>query len=135
MPNKTYAKEWLEKAYHDLSSAKILFNANHYTDTIGVDLHYSIEKILKSFLAYENRQIPKTHDLPKLYELTKKYLNLDENSEDIFYIANKYHIEVSYPTFEKVLPPQEEIKEVLKFTNNLLEKSCNILDIDMQELK
>jgi len=35
MPNKTYAKEWLEKAYHDLSSATILFNSNHYTDTIN----------------------------------------------------------------------------------------------------
>jgi len=134
MPNKTYAKEWLEKAYHDLSSANILFNANHYTDTIGVDLHYSIEKILKSFLAYENKQIPKTHDLPKLYELVNIYIDLKEQ-EDILYIANKYHIEVSYPTFEKILPPKDEIKEVLEFTNQLLTKACAILSIDIEELR
>lgn len=133
MPNKTSAKEWLEKAYHDLSSAKILFNANHYTDSIGVDLHYSIEKILKSFLAYENKAIPKTHDLPKLYEMVNNYIQVE--NEDIYYIANKYHIEVSYPTFEKFLPPKEEIQEVLEFNQNLLEKACNILEINIEELK
>jgi len=44
MPNKPLAVEWLAKAYHDLSSARILYAANHYTDTIGIDLQQSIEK-------------------------------------------------------------------------------------------
>ncbi|MEA2099246.1 MAG: hypothetical protein U9P72_03865 [Campylobacterota bacterium] len=34
MPNKTSAMEWLMIAYHDLKSAKILLEANHYTDCI-----------------------------------------------------------------------------------------------------
>ena len=42
--NKTSAKEWLVKVWHDLSSANILFEAEHYTDSIGVDLHYALEK-------------------------------------------------------------------------------------------
>ena len=46
--NKTSAKEWLVIAFHDLQSAKILYEANHYTDSIGNDLQQSIEKILKS---------------------------------------------------------------------------------------
>ncbi|NPA82029.1 MAG: HEPN domain-containing protein [Epsilonproteobacteria bacterium] len=133
MPNRTSAKEWLEKVYHDLSSAKILFDANHYTDVIGVDLHYAIEKALKSFLAYENKPIPKTHDLPKLYELVEGDIHIE--NEDILYVANKYHIEVSYPTFEKVLPPREEIKEVIDFTEDLLNRACEILNIDIEELK
>ena len=133
MPNRTSAKEWLEKVSHDLSSAKILFDANHYTDVIGVDLHYAIEKALKSFLAYENKPIPKTHDLPKLYELVEGHIHIE--NEDILYVANKYHIEVSYPTFEKVLPPREEIKEVIDFTEDLLNRACEILNIDIEELK
>jgi len=135
MPNRTSAKEWLEKAYHDLSSAKILFDANHYTDSIGVDLHYSIEKILKSFLAYENRAIPKTHNLPKLYLLVKDYIELDSSELMLVNTATDYHIVVSYPTFEKVLPPRDEIDEVLKFNEKLLQKACTILDIDIEELK
>jgi len=134
MPNKTYAKEWLVKVYHDLTSAEILFKAGHYTDSIGVDLHYAIEKALKSFLAYENKPIPKIHDLPKLYEMVKSYIDMG-NKEDIFYIANKYHIEVSYPTFEKVLPSNDEIKEVIEFTQELLGRVCEVLKIDIEDLK
>lgn len=61
--NKTSAEEWLTKSWHHFSSGRVLYNANHYTDTIGIDLHYSVEIMLKSILAYENKKIPKTHDL------------------------------------------------------------------------
>jgi hypothetical protein len=59
MPNKTSSIEWLRIAYHDLLSAKILFNAHHFTDSIGNDLQQSLEKILKAFPAYNNEQIKK----------------------------------------------------------------------------
>jgi hypothetical protein len=32
--NKTAAREWLAKAWHHLSAGRILYEANHYTDTI-----------------------------------------------------------------------------------------------------
>ncbi|MBW8014718.1 MAG: HEPN domain-containing protein [Planctomycetes bacterium] len=48
MPNRALAKEWLVKSYHDLSSAEVLYNAGHFTDSIGFDLQQSIEKSLKS---------------------------------------------------------------------------------------
>ena len=43
MPNKTYAKEWLEIASHHLESAKILYEKTHYTDIIGIELHQAID--------------------------------------------------------------------------------------------
>ena len=45
--NETSAKEWLTKAWHNLGSAQILYKADHYTDVIAVDLHYSVEIMLK----------------------------------------------------------------------------------------
>jgi len=42
MPNKALANEWLVRAWHDLEGARILFNAGHFTDVIGVDLQQSI---------------------------------------------------------------------------------------------
>ena len=61
--NKTASFEWLVIAYHDLKSAEILYNANHFTDSIGNDLQQSIEKTLKAILASQNKKIPKSHDL------------------------------------------------------------------------
>ena len=74
--NKPTAIEWLKKVYHDLKSAQILYESNHYTDCIGVDLHYAIEKAFKAFLAYENKKIPKTHNLLQLYNSVKNFLIL-----------------------------------------------------------
>ena len=65
--NSSAAKQWLVKVWHYYSAAKILFEAKHYTDIIAADLHYALEKAMKSILAYENKKIPKTHDLDELY--------------------------------------------------------------------
>ena len=112
--NETSAKEWFVKAWHNLSTAKILYDVDHYTDIIAVELHYCVEKSLKAFLAYENRKIPKTHDLNEIYELTKKYIDLDGDLKLLEQISD-YHIEESYPAFVRQLPPREEIKEVFRF--------------------
>ena len=132
--NETSAKEWLEKSWHNLSGAKILYNAKHYTDIITVELHYSVEKTLKTFLAYNNQKIPKTHDLINVYKLIKNYINLDDDLEILKQIT-RYHIEESYPAFHRELPPKKEIKKVLDFTKELFDKACAILDIDKDILK
>ena len=137
--NETAMTEWLIKAYHDITSAKILYEANHYTDSIAVDLHYAVEKILKSFLAYENKKIPKTHDLVEVYKrIDKKYKEkLEFYDEDLDMLENisEYHIEESYPPFENSLPPREKIREVLEFSQCLLDKTCKILNVDKESLK
>ena len=132
--NTTSAKEWLEKVWHDLGSSNILFKANHYTDSIGVDLHYAIEKSCKSILAYQNKKIPKTHDLPELNEMIKAYIELDKQEIYLLHVANRYHIEESYPVFNRFLPMREEIKEVMDFAYKLFDKVCLALDIDKQEV-
>ena len=132
--NKTAASEWLNKAWHHFSSGRILYNANHYTDTIGIDLHYSVEIMLKSILAYENKKIPKTHDLIEVSKLIKDYLNFDNSEIDMLIIISEYHIMESYPAFNRLLPTIDEIKEVLKFAEELFSRVCKILDIDMQEV-
>ena len=38
MPNKVYAKEWIELARHNLQGAEILFAADHFTDVIGCEI-------------------------------------------------------------------------------------------------
>ena len=131
--NETSAKEWFIKAWHNLSTAKILYDADHYTDIIAVELHYSVEKSLKAFLAYENKKIPKTHDINEVYQLVKKYIILDDHI-DLLNKITQYHIREAYPTFDRILPSKEEIKEALDFTEKLFDKVCKILDVDKKEV-
>lgn len=133
--NKTSAKEWLIIASHDLQSAKILYEANHYTDSIGNDLQQSIEKILKSILAVENKKIPKSHDLLEVYENINDKIIFEDDEFLILAKATEYHKEDRYPNPNYSLPPRDEIKEVLEFTEQLFDRVCNILEIDKEELK
>lgn len=134
MPNKNSAIEWLKKAYHNLSAGELLYNANHYADTIAVEIHYSIEKTLKAFLAYENKKIPKTHDLLDIYDLITEHINLNEY-EDMLDTISKYHIEASYPAFHRHLPSFEELKEALNLATDIFTKTCKILDINKEDIK
>ncbi len=133
--NETAAKEWLNKAWHHYGSGRILYDANHYTDTIAVDLHYAIEIILKSFLAYENQKMLKSHNLLEISELIKSYITFSDEEVILLSIATKYHIKGSYPVPHRMLPPKEEIKKVLDFTNELFHQVCTLLNIDPEEIK
>jgi HEPN domain-containing protein len=132
--NKTSAKQWLEKSWHNVSGAKLFYEANHYTDVTAVEIHYSIEKSLKAFLAYENSKISKTHDLYELSQLITNHINLEE-VEDLLDQITKYHIDESYPALDKMMPSQTEIKEALDFAFDIFYKVCKILNIDPEEVK
>ena len=133
--NKTVAIEWLEKAWHHFSSGKLLYEARHYTDTIGIDLHYAIEVMLKAFLAYENKKIIKTHDLLELQKHIKHFIKFDIEEKKLLGKISTYHIEASYPSKDRPMPTYEELKEVIDFGKELFSKICKILDINESEVK
>jgi HEPN domain-containing protein len=135
MPNKSSAKEWLKKAWHDLSSAQILYDAKHYTDVIGVDLQQACEKSLKSLLAYENKKILKSHNLLEIYEHVNGKIVFEQNEIDCLIIATKYYIVDKYPSMDRPLPSRDEILNILEFSQKLFQTTCNTLDINQNELK
>ncbi len=132
--NKTAFIEWMMIAYHDYKSAQILFEANHYTDSIGNDLQQAIEKSLKSILAFHNKKIPKTHDLFEIYDSIDDII-LNEYQIDFLDIATEYFKEDRYPNPNYSLPSREEIKQVLDFTEDLLKDICKIFNINFDEIK
>ena len=134
MANKTYAKEWLQKAYHDLDSANILFVSGHYTDTIGYLYHQSIEKIYKSIIAFANEPIEKTHNLIELNELTGEFFDLNEDELIVLGIITTYHTKQRYPTMDKKLPTKEEITRVKDLAIFLFDTVCNQLNITKSEI-
>ena len=134
MVNKKYAIEWLEKAYHDLDSANILFVSGHYTDTIGYLYHQSIEKLFKSIIAFQNNPIEKTHNLIELNELLNEYFDFNEDELMVLGIITTYHTKQRYPSIYKCLPSKEEILKVKDFSSYLLDRVCTILDITKDDL-
>jgi len=133
--NKTSAQKWIVKAWHNLSGAKIFYKVNHYTDITAVEIHYATEKLLKSLIAYENKKIPRTHNLIELSNLIRDFIEFSKDELDLLDIISEYHIEESYPMPDRALPPKEEIKEVLDFTENLFEKVCEVLKVNINEIK
>ncbi len=135
MPNEILAKEWLTKAWHDLSSARILFDVDHFTDSIAIDLQQAIEKTLKSIMAYNNEAIKKTHNLLELSELVSGQIDFDQNQINILGLATLYYTQDRYPTSNTELPLRDEVKAMLGFAEQLFSKVCRLLQIDAEALK
>jgi HEPN domain-containing protein len=133
--NVTSAKDWLIKSWHHYSSAKILFDAHHFTDCIAVDLHYSIEISLKAILAYRNDKIVKSHDLLEIHSLIAEQIEFNDDELALLDIVTRYHVKESYPNLTRNLPPRDEIKKVLKFAEQLLDRVCILLNISTHEIK
>ena len=64
--------------------------------------------------------------------MKNKYIQT--SNDDIFYIVNEYHIEVSCPQFERSMPTREEIREVMGFADDLLENVLKKLNIDKADI-
>jgi DNA primase large subunit len=89
--------------------------------------------MFKSYLAYDNAPIVKTHNLVEPNEL----LILDLNEDDIrlLAIATTYYIKQRYPSPHKKLPSKEEINEILELTNHLFDSACKKLNIEQNAFK
>ena len=132
MQNSVYAKEWLEFSRRNLETAQLLFDANHYEDIVGVELQQALEKCLKAIFAYKNRKIPREHDLVKIYFLAEEALSISDDEVVMLRVATNYYKEERYPNPHYTMPPREEIREVLNFTDKLFKEVLRKLDIDMK---
>jgi len=69
--HREVAKLLLQKAREDLSAAQVLVATEDQADhVVGFHLQQTVEKALKSVLADREVEIPRTHDLGYLTELT-----------------------------------------------------------------
>lgn len=131
--NKTSAKEWLKHSYHDLHGAILLYKADHFTDTISYVIHQSLEKSLKSILAFYNKPIKKTHNLIDLYELVKNDdFYLEEDDIFLLAIASNYYTEQRYPVVDKESPTKEEIKDMIDLADKVFNQICGLFDINFK---
>ena len=118
MPNKKYAKEWLELARKHRLTAQLLFEADHFTDIIGIELQQSIERYLKALLAYYSIKIPRSHDLVEIYKYLGDNLILDDEQLEMLDVATTYFTDTRYPGNYYYNPDMKEIQKILSFAND-----------------
>jgi HEPN domain-containing protein len=133
MPNSVYAKEWLQFAYRNLFTAVHLYEVNHFTDIIVIDLQQALEKMLKATLAYDNKKIPKSHFLDELASLSER-VTFNDNELLILEKTTDYYREDRYPNPNYSLPTRQETKEILDFANTLFDRICETLKISQESI-
>lgn len=108
-------KGWLEKADHDLGSAKIIFlHLPDYFDTIAFHCQQAVEKYLKAILIYYSIDFIKSHDLVYLLDLLSRKIEIDELKFKKAFTLNNFGIQIRYPN------------KIIKLTKDELETAIHI---------
>ncbi len=106
--NNKYINEWIEKADHDLGSAKIIYsNIPEYFDVIAFHCQQAVEKYLKSILIFFEKEFSRSHDLVYLLELLSSEIKIDNETFEKASRLNSYSTQIRYPNSKIFLTNQE----------------------------
>lgn len=98
MTEKDFINFWLETAENDYTNAIDSIAKKHY-DWAFFQWHLAIEKLLKGLVNKAGNEIPFTHDLVKLSQLTK--LTIPEEIITYFPEINTYNINARYDDIKR----------------------------------
>lgn len=116
---KEISRQWLNFATDDLDTIKEIIGIEHLTNIVAFHCQQCIEKSFKAFLEENELDIPKVHDLAKLYGEVNKIKDF-EFDKDILDIFSRVYIEARYPSELGLLPGGkptiEETKKFYEFT-------------------
>ena len=99
----TLVNEWLDFAQKDLSLIEKIISDESLTSMVTFHAQQCIEKSFKAVLESNKQPIIKTHNLERLYENVRTYIELDIDSELIEQL-NEAYIDSRYPGDLGLLP-------------------------------
>lgn len=102
-----YLRNWLLLANEDIAVIESLFKSDpdFYARTICFHSQQAIEKFLKAFLVYHNKDFPRTHDLEFLLIECKK---IDKSGFDFdFGSLTDFGVSVRYPD-DFIIPDKDD---------------------------
>lgn len=109
---------WLEKADHDLGTAKIVFlHIPDYYDIIAFHCQQAVEKYIKAMLLYFDIQFLRSHDLVYLLDLLSEKLDIDKQKFKDAFTLNNYSTQIRYPN--KIINlTTEDLKKSIEIAEN-----------------
>ena len=120
---------WIAKAQSDLVNAQRMVNSDGPYDTACFHAQQAIEKLLKAFLAFHGKPIPKTHDLDELQNLCLEITHLpslakiDLTETTDYAVAMRYDLEF-WPEQETALEAVQLAVKILNLIYKVLPKVC-----------
>ena len=115
-------REWIDKADHDLGSAKLIFlHIPEYFDTIAFHCQQATEKYLKAMLVYSGIDFQRTHNLVFLLDLLSQKMALSEDTYDKAILLNGFSVQIRYPNKNVYLT-----KEELELSINIAQEFRNL---------
>ena len=127
--------EWLKAAKDDIYVLDDIIDNVHLTNMIAFHAQQSIEKSLKAVIAFKEMNIPRIHSLNRLFNVVNIDLEIDieiVNKLDKLYIDSRYPGDMGLLPYGK--PTMDDAKEFYDFANNIFNRVCEILEVDINEV-
>ena len=123
-------KEWIEKADHDLGSAKIIYlHLPDYFDTIAFHCQQAVEKYLKAVLVFYQIEFSRSHDLIYLLELLSIKIEVEDLKFKKAFLLNGFGVQIRYPN-KTLKPTKEEIELAIEISQEFRSYATNIIGIE-----
>lgn len=105
-PEINYLKNWLLKAGNDMKAARqMIESSDPVTDVACFHCQQAVEKYLKAYLIYQNKEFEKNHNLFSLQnycaELDHDFSGIDLKNLNFFGVAVRYPDEFYIPSLEE----------------------------------
>ncbi|RKZ26855.1 DNA-binding protein [bacterium] len=115
-------QRWIKKAENDLKTARDELNTEDpATDTVCFHAQQTVEKYLKAFLIFHEKEYRKTHNIAELIELCRE---IDGDFEYLYELKAEeltiYATDVRYPD-DFYMPSKEEAHEAVKIAEKVKE--------------
>lgn len=131
------AIEWLKAAFSDIVVMNSIVDNDLVTHMTAFHSQQCIEKSLKSILEFNNKKVPKKHDILLINELVSEYIVIE--NEDLLDKINALYIDSRYPGDLGLLPDGKptlkDAREFYEFAQDLFNQVCTILNITPEEIK
>ena len=120
--------EWLKAAKDDLILLDEIIDNPHITNLIAFHAQQAVEKSLKALLEYQNKKVPKTHNIQALIDIS----GFDYKNEDsLIQLLDALYIESRYPGDMGLLPygkpSLEDAKKFYNFAYFVFNRICTII--------
>ncbi len=96
-------REWIHSALMDLRSIEKIIDDPFLTPVACFHAQQCVEKMFKAILEKKEREVPKTHDIIRLFGLTENMCNF-EIDLDMLQKVSELYIESRYPGDFGLLP-------------------------------
>jgi HEPN domain-containing protein len=122
-------KDWIEKADHDLGSAKVIYlHLPEYFDTITFHCQQAVEKYLKGLLIFFQIDFIRTHDLIYLLERLSEKVEIEESRFQKAFLLSNYGVQIRYPN--KIIKlTKVEIESAIEIAQEFRNYVLNIMGI------